>query len=148
MTQQEQITYLRRGINEDYEQELDDPEWLDAILAVCDLAERALLTDDEAEAVLWDIDHVRMHADTKAVLRRLLPDVPAEHRLVDAHGGYFQCACGWATGPRRSTGGGTTPDAAGRAWVAHAGIGVTAVEAQARRDAERGRIGYQESDAS
>ncbi len=121
MTPAEQIAYLRK--------------WLPAcplltqgaIAAVCDLAERALLTDDEAEAIhawLTDIEILEDEAKVNAVLRRLLPDERVEHRLQVAKGpspvidAMVKCSCGtefWAD---------TLHDAI-VLGAAHAGIGGT-----------------------
>lgn len=101
MTPAEQIAYLRttrtRLASDEREQAI--------IRAVCDLAERALLTDDEADAVRTMLTYGSRTPLLEAVLRRLLPDEDMTEEEADA---------AWEAG---------TP--AVRAWCAHAGIGGT-----------------------
>jgi hypothetical protein len=91
------------------------------VLAVCDLAERALLTDDEAEVVESDLDGAfgaAMSSATRAVLRRLLPDERVEHRLTFIDNLYVRCSCGQGFGAMDTT-------TVIRNAAAHAGVGGT-----------------------
>jgi hypothetical protein len=72
MTPAEQIAYLRSTTRDP-----GNVAHTDAIDAVCDLAERALLDDDEAEAVQDIPDYLeREYPVIVAVLRRLLGETP------------------------------------------------------------------------
>jgi hypothetical protein len=72
VTPQEQIAYVRRLAGE----WMTQSEEGDILAAVCDLAERALLSDDEREAVQACLEWGSINDAVEAVLQRLLGETP------------------------------------------------------------------------